>query len=183
MSTAAHHEVSKIWQQLLNTDVHQSIKSDINDYIRQVNVFMPGESYYYLFALPKGNFEMVSDKIEKVLGYHPSEVDVPFIIDKMHPEDQPWFVRFENHIAQFFSKLTLQQVPNYKVRYDYRIRKKNGEYIRILQQVITVEFSKENPVVKTFGVHSDISYLKMDGKPVLSIIGYNGEPSYIDIMV
>ncbi|TAF77965.1 MAG: hypothetical protein EAZ53_00895 [Bacteroidetes bacterium] len=36
-------------------------------------------------------------------------------------------------------------------------------------------------ILKTLGVHTDISHLKMEGKPVLSFIGLNGEPSYIDV--
>jgi DNA-binding CsgD family transcriptional regulator len=111
------------------------------------------------------------------------EIDVPFFISKMHPEDQPWFLNFENKVTQFFNTLSFEQIPNYKVSYDYRVRKKNGDYIRILQQVITIQYDKENPVLRTLGVHTDISHLKKEGHPVLSLIGLNGEPSYMDVKV
>ena len=106
---------------------------------------------------------------------------MPFLINKIHPEDQSWFLNIENKVAEFFRKLSLAQIPNYKVRYDYRMRKSNGEYIRILQQVITIQHNEEGGVLRTLGIHTDISHLKMEGRPVLSFIGLNGEPSFIDV--
>jgi DNA-binding NarL/FixJ family response regulator len=67
------------------------------------------------------------------------------------------------------------------VRYDYRIRKKDGDYVRILQQVITIQSNGEEGVLRTFGVHTDITSIKKDGQPLLSFIGLNGEPSYHDV--
>jgi hypothetical protein len=38
-------------------------------------------------------------------------------------------------------------------------------------------------VLRTFGVHADITATKKEGLPVLSFIGLNGEPSYHDVKV
>jgi DNA-binding CsgD family transcriptional regulator len=38
-------------------------------------------------------------------------------------------------------------------------------------------------ILRTFSVHTDISHLKAHGNPVFSLIGLEGESSYIDIMV
>jgi GxxExxY protein len=35
--------------------------------------------------------------------------------------------------------------------------------------------------LRMLNVHSDITYLKHDGKPVLSFISIDGEPSYLDV--
>ena len=35
----------------------------------------------------------------------------------------------------------------------------------------------------TLGIHTDITYLKSEGKPMLSILGFDNEPSYIDVDV
>jgi DNA-binding CsgD family transcriptional regulator len=42
---------------------------------------------------------------------------------------------------------------------------------------------EDKRVVKTFGIHTDISHLKKSGVPVLSFIGLNGEPSFMDVQV
>jgi DNA-binding CsgD family transcriptional regulator len=71
----------------------------------------------------------------------------------------------------------------YKVRYDFRIKNKTGSYIRVLHQVAVVEHDNRGGITRTLGVHTDITHLKTDGKPVLSYIGMDGEPSYLDIDV
>ena len=69
----------------------------------------------------------------------------------------------------------------YKVRYDIRFQKRNGEYARILYQGILLEHDEQGRFLRTLSVHTDISYLKQEGKPVLSFIGMEGEPSFIDV--
>ncbi len=150
---------------------------------RLLSFFQVGEFYYFILNVKAFAFELVSAEVSSVLGYAPEEVDVAFIMNSIHPEDQPWFLSCEKKVGDFFSGLTLEQIPNYKVRYDYRIRKKNGEYIRVLQQVITIQFDEQGHVLRTLGTHTDISHLKRDGAPVLSFIGLNGEPSYTDVPV
>ncbi len=36
-------------------------------------------------------------------------------------------------------------------------------------------------MLRALGVHTDITHLKKTGNPVFSLIGLNGEPSYVDI--
>nr|WP_315200457.1 helix-turn-helix transcriptional regulator [uncultured Flavobacterium sp.] len=55
--------------------------------------------------------------------------------------------------------------------------------MRILQQVICIEHDHEGNLSKSLCVHTDISNLKESGNPLLSIIGMDGEPSYINIDV
>src|SRR3546814_14322721 len=69
----------------------------------------------------------------------------------------------------------------YKSRYDYRIRKKDGTYIRIMQQIVTIQSDDEGAVLRTFVVHTDISHLKTSNRMMLSIINLKGGPSYIDV--
>jgi DNA-binding CsgD family transcriptional regulator len=69
------------------------------------------------------------------------------------------------------------------VRYDFRFKKKNGDYIRVLHQVAVVEHDETGGIIRTLGVHTDITHLKREGRPVMSFIGIEGEPSYLDIDV
>ena len=69
----------------------------------------------------------------------------------------------------------------YKIRYDVRYRKMNGEYVRILYQGILLEHDENGRFLRSLGSHTDITYLKQEGVPALSFIGMDGEPSYHDI--
>ena len=72
-------------------------------------------------------------------------------------------------------------MSKYKVRYDIRFQRKNGEYARILYQGILLEHDENGRFLRSLSVHSDITYLKQDGRPTLSFIGMEGNPSYHDV--
>lgn len=175
-------EANKIWKALSN-DVKAEANQLETDIKKPSTLFQLGDYYYLIFNVPETTFEVISEELTEVLGYSIQEITVPFFISKIHPEDQPWFLNFENKVREFFGKLKAKQVPNYKVQYDYRIRKSNDDYIRIMQQVTILQFTGENNITRTLITHTDISHIKKDGAPELSFIGLNGEPSYINTHV
>lgn len=181
MKPVIFEEAVKIWDKISLGEKLNEVKLELEVHKKLLNIFQVGDCYYYIFNIKESKFDFMSKEVEKVLGYGPDELDVYSLVNKIHPDDQPWFLNIESKVVEFFSKLKIEQIPNYKVRYDYRIKKSNGEYIRILQQVVTIQYSATGGLLKTFGVHTDISHLKMDGNPVLSFIGLNGEPSFIDV--
>jgi len=125
--------------------------------------------------------EYVSKEIKDVLGYRPSDFEIDFMNDLIHPEDRSWFLAIGSSMIDFFSQLPIDKLRKYKVRYDIRLKKKNGAYARLLYQGILLEHDQKGRFLRTLNVHSDISYLKQEGKPVLSFIGMDGEPSYFDV--
>jgi DNA-binding CsgD family transcriptional regulator len=92
-------------------------------------------------------------------------------------------VTFENYAINFFSTLPAEKLMKYKVRYDFRFKAKNGNYVSVLHQSAAIEHDDRGFVTRILCVETDISYLKKESKPLLSIIGMDGEPSYIDIDV
>lgn len=164
-------------------DELKQIQLELEIHKKLLNIFQVGDFYYYVFNLQKLEFDLISHEIEQVLGYDPKYLTVAEFLTRIHPEDHPWFLNFERKVAEFFSKLSPGQIPFYKVRYDYRIKRSDGSYIRILQQVVTIDYDEQGRVLRTFGVHTDISHLKMEGKPILSFIGLNGQATYVDVSV
>jgi DNA-binding CsgD family transcriptional regulator len=181
MKPVVFEEVSKIWNTISVGETLSDVDLELEIHKKLLNIFQVGNYYYYIFNLKNLQMEFMSKEMETVLGYKTADMDLTSLFNKIHPDDQPWFLNIENKAVEFLSKLSVEQVPNYKVRYDYRIQKSDGTYMRILQQVITLQYSETGGILKTLGVHTDISHLKMEGKPVLSFIGLNGEPSFIDV--
>jgi DNA-binding CsgD family transcriptional regulator len=175
------YEFYKIFRLYGNSNSPAPTSSDFELYKRLWNFFLPGDSYWFALNHHNLEIEFVSKEVEEVMGYSPSDINIPFMNQNIHPEDLPWFLTFGKIIISFFSRLPLEKLKKYKVRYDIRIRKKNGEYARMLYQGILIEHDQEGKFLRTLNVHSDISYLKHDGKPTLSIVGMDGEPSYIDV--
>lgn len=174
--------VQKIWTEIAQNKTPGDLKLEVDLYKKLINIFNVGEYYYMVFNPPEMTIEYVSDSITPILGYSPDEFTLDLLVNGIiHPDDLPNFINFEATVTDFWSKLPPEKVMKYKSRYDYRVRKKDGSYIRILQQIVTLQSDEEGAVLRTFVVHTDISHLKKDPTMVLSFIGLDGEPSYLDV--
>jgi DNA-binding CsgD family transcriptional regulator len=47
--------------------------------------------------------------------------------------------------------------------------------------ICSIEHDETGRFLRSLGVHTDITYLKQEGKPELPFIGMDGEPSYRDV--
>lgn len=183
MKKSSFNEFSVMWKPI--TRAKKSLDEQLIDlevYKKLFNIFQVGEFYYMIVNIPNADFDFISENIEKVLGANARNLSFPNFFERIHPEDQPIVLSFENFIGNFYTNLETEKISSYKIRYDYRVRKDDGEYLRILHQVIVIDFDEEF-FYKSLCVHIDISDLKVEGKPLLSIIGLDGEPSYINIDV
>lgn len=176
-------QVQQIWERDIRVGKEINIELDLEIYKKIVNIVQVGEFYYWILDIPSAEITMTSSNILNVLGYQPEEFTTSLFFQSIHPDDVTYFLNFESKIAEFFFSLDTVRIFKYKVRSDFRLRKKNGDYIRILHQVITIQTTENGGITKSFGIHTDITELKPEGIPTLSIIGMDGEPSYLNIEV
>lgn len=181
MSQNPLDELQKIWNNISRSNIY--IDPDYNlEYIKKiVDIFSIGEYYYLIFNLATSTIEYVQDNVTKVLGCSTEEFTTEYSIKNIHPDDVPFFLNIENTAMHFFSQYPPEKLMKYKIRYDYRLKHKNGNYIRILQQIYTIQTSQEGGALRVLNTHTDITHLKPVGRPILSFIGLDDEPSYIDV--
>ena len=172
---------NKLMKGLSNESAPSMLKIEQDFYKKLLNFFLIGDSYYFIINHQSLAIEFISKEVEDVLGYHPYEFNIQFMNGKLHPDDRSWFLAFGNSIVDFFSKLSIEKIMKYKVRYDIRFRKLNGDYARILYQGMLLEHDEHGRFLRTLSAHTDITYLKHEGTPVLSFIGMDGEPSYHNV--
>ncbi len=175
------NEAHKIWTEIAQHKTPGELQLEVELYKKLLNIFQVGEYYYMIFNPPEMLIEFSNESITNIIGYSTEEFSLNLLMDIIHPDDLPYFMDFEATVTNFWGQLPPDKVMKYKSRYDYRIRKKDGNYIRILQQIITIQSDEDGAVLRTFVVHTDISHLKTDNRMVLSFIGLDGEPSYIDV--
>ena len=48
--------------------------------------------------------EFVSKEVEDIMGYSTLEFGIPFMNEKIHPEDHSWFLTFGNSVIDFISQ-------------------------------------------------------------------------------
>jgi len=150
-------------------------------YKKILELFQIGDYYFFIFNMFTYNFDLVSNSIVDILGYDNSDITLDFLMNLIHPEDRVWFANFEKDATSFLLNLPVEKRKKYKIRMDFRVRKKNGDYIRILHQTIILELSYNGGALRTLGVHTDITHLKPFGIPQLSYIGIEGEPSFYNV--
>lgn len=172
----------KIWDVAVKTDseYNTELELQLEMHKRLLNIFQVGNYYYYVFNVFQGALDLVSQEIRIVLGYEPEEFTVLKIIDSIHPDDKIYFLNFEQKSIKFFKTLPFDKIQKYKAQYDYRLKAKNNKYVRILQQIVPIDYDETN-FYRTLGIHTDITHIKQEGIPCFSIIGIDGEPSYYNI--
>ena len=175
-------EFNKFFDWISNERSPDIFKFELGLYKKLWNFFLIGDSYYFIIDHHSLAIEFVSSEVENVMGYTTSEFDLLLMNDKLHPDDRTWFLSLGTAVVNFFERLPIEKLMKYKVRYDIRLRKKNGEYARLLYQGVLLEHDEQGGFLRTLSVHTDITYLKPEGKPVLSFIGMDGEPSYTNVI-
>lgn len=156
------------------------LQLQIDAHKRLLNIFQAGDYYFLLFDIFNGEISEISPEMESILGYSPSEMDMNLFMDSIHPQDRPYFLSFEQQATIFFNNTAIDKIGHYKVQYDLRLEKKEGDYARMLIQYVLVNFEDRN-IYHSFHIHTDITHIKREGIPHCSIIGLDGEPSYYDI--
>lgn len=174
---------SKVWRKATNafTGHYVNVIQELDLHRRALQFFQVGSYHYMVVNLKTASIEFVSDSISETLGYSPEEVTLEFLLKNIHPDDKPYFTAFEETVVTFFAGLPSEEYMHYKVRHDYRFKNTRGRYIRMLNQLVFLELNESDKEIKTLLLQTDISEIKPVGTPVLSIIGMNNRPSYLNM--
>lgn len=173
----------KYWRTVVNKEAtmrSEQLQKQIDAHRKLLSIFHVGSCYYHVFNMHSGEFDIVCPNVKQVLGCEPKDYTMAYIIDMIHPDDKSYFLNFEYKIVEFFKILPFEKVHLYKVQYDLRLRKKNGQYIRTLHQAVQIDYDREN-FYRTLSIETDITHIKPYGTPCFSLIGLGGEPSYFNI--
>jgi PAS domain-containing protein len=182
MDTPVFDKAVSIWNKVVSETPIADLKNSLELYKKLLKFSEIGDYFYWVFNMANYSLD-VSENVQSILGYQQSEFTIECLVENIHPEDRPWFLNFENKASEFFAALPIEKLMKYKIRHDFRIKKKDGGYVRLLHQSIIIEHDNNGKVLLTHGLETDITHLKPEGKPVFSIIGLDGEPSYINVNV
>lgn len=182
--TSLYQAAKEVWGKVIhtNTPYTKDLELTLELHKKLLNIFQAGRHYYMIFNICNMELEFISPDIKKVLGYEADEVNAFFFLDQIHPDDKPYFLNFENRLTEFFSQLPLEKRGSYKFQHDYRIKTKSENYVRLLHQIVAIDFDAEN-YYRSLVLHTDITHIKKEGTPCFSIIGFDDEPSYYNIQV
>lgn len=166
-----------------NTEYDSSMKMNQEVYYRENlrEFFQIGDYFHVVFNFKDADIEFCSDGIARILGYDPVYFSRNQLLNNIHPEDLPIFLKHEIKTTEFYSGLSPLQTSKYKVRYDFRVQNQFGVYKRLMRQVVHFGMDDAGKPTRTLSVYTDISYLKRDTAIQLTILGLEGEPSFCDV--
>ncbi len=182
MEVLKFDEIRKSWKEVSRYNQNTDFSLELEIHKKLLNIFHVGKYYYYIFNCMSAKIEYANELVTKVLGLAaPEDLTTEYLVKNMHPEDVPYFYAFESRVVDFLKGLGPEKVMKYKMSYDYRVKTPQGNYIRVLQQSVTIHSDEHGAVIRSLGVHTDITHLKKNGKPTLSFIGLEDEPSYYNV--
>lgn len=179
-------EMKKTWFEIAkNNEGNLPPSFELEVHKKLLNIFQVGDYYYYIFNTATAEMEFVSEKILPILKLESvEEFTVEYIFHHIHPDDKDRFIKTEQKVTHFFNRLRPDQVTRYKVSYDYRLRKRDGSYIWVLMQTVTIQSTEDGAVIRVLGIQTDITHLKTDNHSSgLSFIGLEGEPSFYNVPI
>lgn len=104
----------------------------------------------------------LAEGFERVLGYPDQDINLERVFAYIHPDDLPAVTAIvERALRQVFASPTRIVPFSSVMSLDYRFRKANGEYIKILRQVSVLEYDpRAGRVISTLSICKDISNIK-----------------------
>lgn len=176
-------KLKEIWHTQQFATEAEAVKFEIDLHQRMLGLFGVGDFYYYIFNVKELRFEYISNQFEAITGWNAADFGLESFLNAIHPDDQSFYVNSQQAIAsQLVQKVTAEELYYYKVSLDFRFQCANGQYKRMLQQTVSLRQDDAGAQLFTLGIHTDISHLKTDNQPVLSIIGLEGRPSWYNII-
>lgn len=100
--------------------------------------------------------------VEEVLGYRAKEIDIPWLTATWHPEDAPVVARLSEAVLRVVQEHRPVLRPfDLNLLVDYRIRKADGTYIKVLRQSTVFAVDEHTGrAISTFSICKDISNIK-----------------------
>ncbi len=176
-----NQETKKVWTSISGNTSSDLAQFEIQLYRKLLVYFQLGQSCFFIFNFQTLAFDYVSDEVETLLGYRVQNITSSFLLENVHPQDRGWFLACQEHATHFSTTLPADKKMKYKVQYDLRLKKQNGQYAQLILQSVVIHTDEEGRIIRTLTVLTDISHIKKNGAPCLSYIGMDNEPCYMDV--
>ena len=133
----------------------------------------PGH-FLYIYNYSEGKV-VYARGFQEILGYQDATVDVDLLYTILHPEDAPIVARLNQCAIEAMAKVrNPSNLMDLSLSVDYRMRRSNGEYIKVLRQTAVFEVDKHSGKVhSTFSLCKDISTIKPNGNIGWQVSGFD----------
>ncbi|MBB5437332.1 DNA-binding CsgD family transcriptional regulator [Pedobacter sp. AK017] len=171
------HDVWMSSRAFQNTDAPKISFDDLTN-----SIVSTGPFYYYIIDFYDMVLSHVSHSIADIHGLNPQTVTFDDILNTIHPDDIEFVANAESFLHRFFQeKIPPERLLSYKMSYSFRSRMKNGEYVLLNHQALLLTLDENGRSGKSLNIHTRIDHLSKFNTRQISLIGLNGEPSFMDM--
>ena len=175
MSNSRRHSIKSLKEYWEGQDYDESLENYLDQLCTQTEIsqlYSVGQQYIYLLNTVNSTLPYLSSSISQVLGYNAEEIThIDFLYDIIHVEDHDLVVRATEKGFDFCFKYQYTKPFEYTWNMDYRVRKADGNYIRINRQTTIFKRDRKGNVVLTLGVCTDITHIKKSGNMAFYLDG------------
>jgi PAS domain S-box-containing protein len=173
--TPAFHEMMRIWQSQPYAPEHDAsgFQHMIHANASLALMLNLSPCITWILNVRTGQYTFVSEQAERLLGY-PSQQFIKRGIELthhlLHSEDAGHLWRFMCQIWQYLLSVPASRREAYQFNCDYRLRKADGTYVRLLEKNIILQTDRKGNITHLLGVCTDITEWKKSDIMTASLI-------------
>lgn len=171
-----------VWDNFRNKDKQNSELPQITFDDLNNSIISTGPFYFYIIDFYDMSISHISPSIYDIHNFEVGNVVFDDILKTLHPDDIDFISKTEASIAKFFyENIGEEKILSYKMNYCFRAKMKNGEYTMMNHQALLLTLDKSGGYGKSLNIHTQIDHLTKFNTFKFSLIGLNGEPSYMNL--
>ncbi len=125
-----------------------------------------------------GKYDHVGSILPRLLGYAPDAFTTggsEFTRRLLHPADADALEELKDRTAEFLREVPPPQRVGYQYNYDYRLRKSDGTYLRLLEQSTVLQTNSRGEITHLAGTCTDITHWKRDEVLTATVVSPDGD--------
>jgi len=143
-----------------------------------LNCPLTGSSFFFIFDLTKMAFLYVSPSVQAITGYSSKQFmdgGLIFTLSNYHPDDALRHKIILQEMMSYNDSLPINDRCMYRYSSEFRLRRVDGRYIRLLDQHTCFLKDEEGHPLLDFIVYTDITFFKTDNRIIFTISKYDEE--------
>ncbi|MFD2943405.1 LuxR C-terminal-related transcriptional regulator [Flavobacterium notoginsengisoli] len=146
------------------------------------SIISTGPFSFYIIDFFDMSLSHISPSIYEIHGFAPETITFNDVLGAIHPEDVEFVIKAEDFLTKFFyENVGREKLLTYKISYCHRAKLKNGEYALFNHQALMLTMDDNGGYGKSLNIHTRIDHLSNHNTYKISLIGLNGEPSFMNL--
>ncbi|PUV22857.1 LuxR C-terminal-related transcriptional regulator [Sphingobacterium athyrii] len=176
------HSLIPIWEKYPEIFSSEDTVIDAAAIVELISeIFITGDYYYYLIDILKQQLSHQHPQLCIIHGLATVPSHLQEIIDLIHSDDLPFVLEAEEHCYYKVLEIGIEHIKDLKTCYCFRMRVADGSYRLFHHQAIALITDKENKIVRSLNIHTDISHLTRTNNYIATVMGINGRTDFYQI--